>query len=129
MIARSRPHLVGQVTQVSWTERVLALRGLLPALLLFAFVFGGLYLGIFTPTESAGLGAVGALGLAAVLARVMPGIGFAAVTFTTNVVTIRVSWGDLLGGLVLALVIGAGGGIGPAWRAARLRPIDALRRA
>lgn len=74
-------------------------------------------------------GALGALGLAAVLARVMPGVGFAAVTFTTNVVTIRVTSADLLGGLALALAIGAGGGIGPAWRAARLRPIEALRRA
>jgi len=30
--------------------------------LLFAFVFGGLYVGVFTPTESAGIGAFGALG-------------------------------------------------------------------
>ena len=40
--------------------RLRALRGTLGALVLFAFVMGGIYLGIFTPTESAGMGAAGA---------------------------------------------------------------------
>ena len=56
-------------------------------------------------------------------------IAFGAATFTTNVITLQVSPGDLVVALLLALVVGLGGGLGPAWRAARLRPIDALRRA
>ncbi|WP_299818907.1 TRAP transporter large permease [uncultured Jannaschia sp.] len=40
--------------------RFRALRGTLGAMLLFAFVMGGIYLGVFTPTESAGMGAAGA---------------------------------------------------------------------
>ena len=36
---------------------------------------------------------------------------------------------DLIGSLVLAIVIGIAGGFGPAWRAARMRPIEALRKA
>jgi tripartite ATP-independent transporter DctM subunit len=41
-------------------ERLLALKGIVGALGLFVFVMGGIYLGIFTPTESAGMGAGGA---------------------------------------------------------------------
>ena len=41
-------------------ERLRALKGVLGALGLFVFVMGGIYLGIFTPTESAGMGAGGA---------------------------------------------------------------------
>ena len=37
--------------------------------------------------------------------------------------------GDLVAALLLALVIGFVGGFGPAWRAARMRPIEALRKA
>jgi ABC-type lipoprotein release transport system permease subunit len=76
--------------------------------------------------------AVGAL-VAAVLGRVISallgGIGFGAVTFTTSVVTLRVGIADLAAALILALVIGLVGGLAPAARAARLRPVEALRRA
>ncbi|MBE3639934.1 TRAP transporter large permease [Mangrovicoccus algicola] len=40
--------------------RIAALRGTAGALVLFVFVMGGIYLGVFTPTESAGMGAGGA---------------------------------------------------------------------
>ncbi len=42
-------------------DRIRALKGTSGALVLFVFVMGGIYLGIFTPTESAGMGAGGAL--------------------------------------------------------------------
>ena len=64
----------------------------------------------------------------AALHQLLGGVTFAAATFTTNVVTLRVGAGDLLGALVLSFAIGIFGGFGPAWRAARLRPIEALRR-
>ncbi|PJE28272.1 Sialic acid TRAP transporter permease protein SiaT [Pseudooceanicola marinus] len=42
-------------------DRIKALKGTAGALVLFVFVMGGIYLGVFTPTESAGMGAGGAL--------------------------------------------------------------------
>jgi putative ABC transport system permease protein len=74
------------------------------------------------------VGAIGTLALAAVLGVVLGGIGFAAQTFTTNVVTLRVSAGDLAAAFVFAATIGIVGGLLPAWRAARLRPVEALRK-
>lgn len=48
-------------TLMTFAERLLAFRGIWSALLLFAVVMGGIYGGIFSPTESAGIGAAGAL--------------------------------------------------------------------
>lgn len=75
------------------------------------------------------VGAVLSLALAAVLRLVLGGIAFGARTFTTNVVSLEVAPGDLLLALGISLAIGLLGGLGPAWRAARLRPIEALRKA
>jgi len=75
------------------------------------------------------LGAFLAWALSLLLDWLLGGIAFGADTFTTNVVTLRVSPGDLVGALGLALLVGILGGLGPAWRAARLKPIEALRKA
>jgi putative ABC transport system permease protein len=75
------------------------------------------------------LGAALSLALAAGLERWLGGVAFGASTFTTHVVAVRVAPGDLAVALVLALAIGGAGGLGPAWRAARMRPVKALRRA
>lgn len=75
------------------------------------------------------IGALCSVGLSLAIDAWMGGIAFGARTFTTNVVTLRVSGSDLAMAFGLAAVIGICGGLGPAWRAARLRPIEALRRA
>jgi putative ABC transport system permease protein len=74
-------------------------------------------------------GAAGTLVLAVVIRSVLGGIAFSAQTFTINVVTLRVSPGDLAVALLFASGIGLAGGFLPAWHAARLRPVEALRRA
>ena len=67
--------------------------------------------------------------LGGLLSRLLGGIAFGGATFTTNVIELRVGVGDLAIGAALALAIGLVGGLFPASRAARLRPVEALRRA
>jgi len=43
----------------SWSERLGSLIAIWPALLIFVMVIGGIYTGVFTPTEAAAFGAIG----------------------------------------------------------------------
>jgi C4-dicarboxylate transporter, DctM subunit len=61
VIGRLRPKFLPSAPRHSWTERLAGLRDIWATLLLFVFVIGGLYGGLFTPTEAGGMGAVGAL--------------------------------------------------------------------
>ncbi len=47
--------------RIGWGERLAALRGVWAIVLLFIFIIGGIYGGIFTPSEAAGMGAAGAI--------------------------------------------------------------------
>ena len=48
----------------SWSDRLLALIDVWTTLALFVFVIGGIYIGLFSATEAAGMGAAGALVIA-----------------------------------------------------------------
>lgn len=50
-------------------ERLVSLRAALPIIALFVLVIGGIYGGVFTPTEGGGIGAAGTLILALVMRR------------------------------------------------------------
>ena len=52
-----------------WRERMRASRDVWPMVLLFTVALGGIYAGVFTPTEAAGIGAFGAFALAAARRR------------------------------------------------------------
>ncbi len=52
-----------------WPQRMASLRKLLPALVLITVVLGGIYGGIMTPSESAAVGVVGVLVIAAAMRR------------------------------------------------------------
>ncbi len=56
-----RPDTMPRGPRHSWAERWTSLRDIWATLLLFVFVIGGMYAGMFTITEAAGMGAVGAL--------------------------------------------------------------------
>jgi len=61
VIGRLRPDFLPAAPRHSWPERFAGLRDIWPMLALFVFVIGGLYGGLFTPTEAGGVGASGAL--------------------------------------------------------------------
>jgi len=60
IIGWTRPGYLPTGTKASWTERGESLKHVWATLLLFGFVIGGLYGGMFTATEAAGAGAGGA---------------------------------------------------------------------
>lgn len=55
--------------KANWKERTVSLKSGGPIALLFIIVIGGMYAGIFTPTEGGGIGAFGALMLALAMGR------------------------------------------------------------
>src|SRR5437667_7740611 len=60
-----RPELGGRRTRTDWKARIRALPDLIPPLLIFLAVIGSIYAGLATATESAALGVIAALGVAA----------------------------------------------------------------
>jgi C4-dicarboxylate transporter, DctM subunit len=60
LICRLRPDFLPIAPKSSWNERLAGLRDVWAPLLLFVFVIGGLYGGVFAPTEAGGVGAGGA---------------------------------------------------------------------
>jgi C4-dicarboxylate transporter, DctM subunit len=60
-----KPGLGGRPAETSWPQRIAALPDLLPPLIIFLAVIGSIYAGWATATESAALGVIAALGIAA----------------------------------------------------------------
>jgi tripartite ATP-independent transporter DctM subunit len=60
LIGVLRPGFLPAGQPSSWKEMLIGLRDVWAPLVLFAFVIGGLYGGLFTPTEAGGMGAGGA---------------------------------------------------------------------
>jgi len=60
IICKLNPRLGPPGPISSWRERIVSLKDTWVILLLFILVLGGIYFGIFTPTEAAGVGAFGA---------------------------------------------------------------------
>jgi tripartite ATP-independent transporter DctM subunit len=61
IISLVAPKYLPKTPKHTWAERLTALRDIWAVTLLFVFVIGGLYAGMFTATEAAGMGAAGAL--------------------------------------------------------------------
>lgn len=60
-VARMDPEAAPGVGEFSFRSAFVSLRGIWAVSLLFIFVIGGIYMGIFTPTEAAAMGAGGTL--------------------------------------------------------------------
>jgi tripartite ATP-independent transporter DctM subunit len=64
---RLRPGLVPAAREtVTWAARLRGLADVVPVVALIVLVLGGIYAGVMTPTEAAGVGAAGAVAVAAV---------------------------------------------------------------
>jgi C4-dicarboxylate transporter DctM subunit len=72
IIGFARPGYLPAGPRSSWRERFAALREVWAPLALFLFVIGGLYGGVFTPTEAGGMGAGGAILISALRGRLPP---------------------------------------------------------
>jgi tripartite ATP-independent transporter DctM subunit len=59
VVVRMKPDMAPPGPVFSWRERWVATKGALRLLLLFVIVMGGIWAGIFTPTEAAAVGAFG----------------------------------------------------------------------
>ena len=57
---RLKPESAGQAPRIPWAERVPALIAVWPVIAIFSLVVGGIYLGFFTPTQAAAIGAAAA---------------------------------------------------------------------
>src|SRR4030042_384027 len=96
IITARNPKLGPAGPKTSFKEKIVALKGIWHALILFIIVFGGIYGGIFTPTEAGGIGAFGAI----------------VVTFVTRQLTLKSFRDSFLDaakttGMVMLLIIGA----------------------
>jgi tripartite ATP-independent transporter DctM subunit len=61
LVAGRRPDLAPPAEPMPMSERMKALLAIWPIVLIFIVVFGGIYTGLFSPTEGAAVGAVGTL--------------------------------------------------------------------
>jgi C4-dicarboxylate transporter, DctM subunit len=64
-----RPQWRGRRIETSWKQRAASIQGLVPPSIIFLIVIGSIYAGFATPTESAALGVMAAIGLAALNGR------------------------------------------------------------
>ena len=94
--AHLRPELGPKGPRFSFRERWNSLSGLIETLILFVVIMGGLFLGIFTPTEAGAIGACGTL-ILALAGRNLTLKGFLAALFETT----RISC------MILVIVAGA----------------------
>ncbi len=86
--------------RMPWPDRFRALREVWMVVLLFLLVIGGIYLGVFTPTEAAGIGAAGAF-VAALLRRTLTFAGFVRILFD-SARTSAALMGVLVGALIFS---------------------------
>jgi tripartite ATP-independent transporter DctM subunit len=66
ILCRRNPELGPAGPKFPWKERIASLSGIVEMLALFVLVMGGLFVGIFTPTEAGAAGAAGAIIIALV---------------------------------------------------------------
>jgi len=69
LLCLRRPGLGPAAEGITWAMRWKSLAGIVETLVLFVVIIGGMFVGLFTPTEAAAVGAAGALAIALVQRR------------------------------------------------------------
>ncbi len=69
LVARFRPGAGPAGERASWRQRAATIKGVAPVLVLFIVVMGGMYTGVFSPTEGAAVGSFGAFLLTLLMRR------------------------------------------------------------
>ena len=96
LMVRRRPELAPPAPPVSGAEKLRAFRNVIPVLLIAVAVIGGIYGGVFTPTESAAVGCIAVL-VVGVLRRSLTGDDIRAALLATAETT----------GMIFAILLGA----------------------
>ena len=94
------PQLGPKGESATWRERLIALRRLGPVTALFVLIIGGIYAGIFTPTEAAAVGCLGVLVMAFIGKR-LSSTAIAAALRGTVLISAMI-FAIIVGGYVLA---------------------------
>ncbi len=64
ILVHLNPSLAREGVSTTWMEKIIGMAGFGPFMLVFAIIIGGIYMGIFTPTEAAAIGAFVAMVIA-----------------------------------------------------------------
>jgi len=96
IVVKLNPHYADKAEKSSWAQRGRALIELIPASILFIGVLGGIYGGVFTPSEAAAYGVVGTI-IIALLNRQLTWQGFAECIKQTAINT----------GMIFVIILGA----------------------
>jgi tripartite ATP-independent transporter DctM subunit len=99
IVTRIWPEMGAPGEKSSFAEKIAALGRTWAILMLFALVIGGIYFGVFTPTEAAGIGAVGAFGIAILRGRFSGAMALEALLETVR--TTAMIFTVLIGALTL----------------------------
>ncbi|WP_449242616.1 TRAP transporter large permease [Desulfovibrio sp.] len=87
LIARVRPEWAPRGERASMGVRLKSLKGIIWMVLLFVLILGGILVGVFSPTEGAAVGVVGAFGILALRGRVNRRVMKDVLTQTANITT------------------------------------------
>lgn len=87
VIAKARPEWAPRGERASLSVRLLSLKGIVWMILLFVLILGGILVGVFSPTEGAAVGVVGAFGILVLRGRVTRKVMKDVLTQTANITT------------------------------------------
>jgi len=102
---KRNPRLGPAAPPTTWREKFISLAWVSETLVLFILVMGGMFLGLFTPTEAAAIGAAGSLGIALVKKKLPWKMLFQALheTARTSSMVITIVAGAVIFGHFLAI--------------------------